>query len=161
MGMNQIPMTFEQIQFIMGQNPMIKTMVYTLIQNPMLMNQMMNIINVLSYNHLILNQVQNMMNQEMMINNQMMQMMNMMNAMSAMNNESIIYQENKENNFEFKELNENPTITIFFRKKKGPPVMVQCKKKDKVSDAIKKYRLESGDKDETVKFIYNAKALHP
>ena len=43
MGMNQIPMTLEQIQFIMGQNPMIKTMIYTLIQYPMMLNQIANI----------------------------------------------------------------------------------------------------------------------
>ena len=64
----------------------------------MLMNQMMNIINVLNYNPLILNQLKNMMNQEIMMNNQMMQMMNMMNAMNMMNNESIINQGNMDNN---------------------------------------------------------------
>ena len=93
-----------------------------------------------------------------MTNNQMMQIMNMMNSM---NNGPVKYQGNFENNLEDKELNENPPITIIFRKQREPPIMIQFKKKDKVSDAIKKYRLESGDNDYTVKFIYNAKALHP
>ena len=155
MGMNQIPMTFKQIQFIMRQNPMIKTMIYTLIQNPMLMNQMMNIINVLNYNPLILNQITNMMNQEIMMNNQMMQMMNMMNS-GPMINEG-----NMDNNFEIKEQNENSGINIIFRKQLNPPIMIQCRKEDKVSDVIRKYRIESGDNDNKVKFIFNAMILNP
>ena len=164
--MNQIPMTFEKIQLMMGENPMLKAMIYTLIQNPMLMNQIMNIINVLNCDPLILNQVKNMMNQEMvqMMNNQMMQMMNnqMMQMMNTNNNKPIINQGNMETNFEVKEQDENPTINIIFRKQQGiPPLMVKCKKKDKVSDVINKYRLKSGDNDKNAKFIYNAKPLHP
>ena len=32
---------------------------------------------------------------------------------------------------------------------------------DKVSDAIEKYRNDSNDRDQTKKFIFNAKPLHP
>ena len=151
MGMNLSPMTFEEIQYIMGQNPMIKTMIYTLIQNPIVMNQMMNIINVLIYNPLILNQIKSMMNQEIFMNNQMMNMMN--NQMMNMMNNQMMNQGNLGNNFKDKEVNENPVITIYFRKRDNPPIGIQCHKKDKVSDAIKKYRIESGDDDETVRLF--------
>ena len=167
MGMNLSPMTFEEIQYIMGQNPMIKTMIYTLIQNPIVMNQMMNIINVLNYNPLILNQIKSMMNQELFMNNQMMnmmnnQMMNMMNnqMMNMMNNQ-MMNQGNLGNNFKDKEVNENPVITIYFRKRDNPPIGIQCHKKDKVSDAIRKYRIKINDFDKSKKFIYNSIPLNP
>ena len=41
-----------------------------------------------------------------------------------------------------------------------PPLMIQCMPNEQVSDVIKKYRLKSGDKDTTKKFIYNAKNLN-
>ena len=107
-GMNQNQLTFEQIQLTMAQNPMIKQIIYTLIQNPMMMNQVMNIINVLNYNPVILNQMQNMMTQEMMINNQLVQMMNMMSTMS----QSMM---NDKPEPEFKYQSEN--IIIFFKKR--------------------------------------------
>ena len=154
MGMNPSPMTFEQIKYIMEQNPVIKTMIYTLIQNPMVMNQMMNIINVLNYNSLILNQIKSMMNQEKIMNNQMMNMMDM-------DNNEMLNQGNMYNNFKVKKVNENEVLNVFFRKRDHRPIRIQFNKKDRVSDAIKKYRIESGDQDEDIKFIFNARQLHP
>ena len=119
---------------------------------------MMNIINVLNYNPLILNQIKIMMNQEIMMNNQIMQMMNMMNNM---NSYTKINQENMDNNFEVKKPNENPSIQIIFRKQSNRPISIKCGLNEKVSDIINKYREESGDYDDAIKFIYNAKALHP
>ena len=156
MGMNQLPMTYDQITFIMNQNPMIKNMVYTLIKNPRIMNQMMNIINVLYYNPLILEQIKNSMTQEFMMNNQMLNMMN------AMNNERMMMMNNRMmNNFEDKQQNDFSPMAIYFRKGDEEPVIIQCLSTDKVSEVIERYRKKSGDNDDTLKFIYNTHVLNP
>jgi hypothetical protein len=41
------------------------------------------------------------------------------------------------------------------------PIMVQCMPDEKVSEVIEKYRSKSGDRDQTKKFIFNAKNLAP
>ena len=53
-------------------------------------------------------------------------------------------------------------IRIIFRNiyKNEPPTVIQCSLKEKVFEAIEKYRVESGDY-ESDKFIYNAKVLNP
>ena len=154
MGMNQLPMTYDQITLIMNQNPMIKNMVYTLIQNPMIMNQMMNIINVLYYNPLILNQIKNSMNQEIMLNNQMLNMMNQMSNEINLNQRMM-------NNFEDKQQNDISSITLYFKKADNETIAVQCCSTDKVSDVIERYRKKSGDNDDNLKFIYNSRRLNP
>ena len=78
-----------------------------------------------------------------------------------MNSGPMINEGNMDNNFEIKEQNENSTINIIFRKQKNPSIYIQCRKEDKVSDVIRKYRIESGDNDNTVKFIFNAMILNP
>ena len=70
-----------------------------------------------------------------------------------MMNNVMINKGNMDNNFNVKEINENPEITIYVRKRDNPTIMIKCSKKDKVSDAIKKYRIESGDDDETVRLF--------
>ena len=40
-----------------------------------------------------------------------------------------------------------------------PPLNIQCKESDMVSDLIQKYRNKTGDNNTTKKFIYNAKNL--
>ena len=40
------------------------------------------------------------------------------------------------------------------------PIMIQCTPNDKVSDIIEKYRNKANDRDETKKFIFNAKNLN-
>ena len=52
----------------MEQNPMIKNMIYTYIQNPFIMNQVMNIINILNNNILILNQIKAYLSNELSLN---------------------------------------------------------------------------------------------
>ena len=55
-------------------------------------------------------------------------------------------------------------VNIWFRKnsyENKKPILVVARIKDKVSQIIEKYRKESNDYDETIKFIFNAKALHP
>ena len=150
MGMNQLPMNYDEIKSIMNQNPMIKNMVYTLIKNPMIMNQMMNIINVLYYNPLLLEQIKNSMTQEIMMNNQMLNMMNGMNNGGMMNN------------FEDKQENKN-YITLKVRNsfKSENPIILKCNSTDKVSTIIEKYRKESGDDEYTLKLVYNSSFLNP
>ena len=42
----------------------------------------------------------------------------------------------------------------------GAPIMIQCTPNDKVSDIIEKYRNKANDRDDTKKFIFNAKNLN-
>ena len=62
---------------------------------------------------------------------------------------------------------ENPTgMSIIFRasgaggEQNRPPITIQCLGDEKVADIIKKYRIKADDKDESKKFIFNAKALN-
>ena len=53
---------------------------------------------------------------------------------------------------------------IIFRKsgavgQASNPIMVQCMPDEKVSEVIEKYRRESGDRDPTKKFIFNARPI--
>ena len=41
------------------------------------------------------------------------------------------------------------------------PIMVQCMPNDRVADVIEKYRNKANDRDDTKKFIFNAKNLAP
>ena len=74
-GMNQSSMNSIQIMNVLNQNPMLKMMTYSLIQNPMIMNQMINILNSLFYNSMLMNEIKNLMNQELYMNNLMMNYM--------------------------------------------------------------------------------------
>ena len=142
LGFNQNMMTFEQIKYLMKQNPMFYSLVFECVQNPVIMNQAMNKINTLYYNPLILNQCKNLIDQK---------MLNMMNMMNMMN-------KGINNNFN------KSMVTIYFRRsgpQQKPPIVIQCCLHDKVSNAIEKYRKESGDYEEEEKFIFNAKALYP
>ena len=47
------------------------------------------------------------------------------------------------------------------KKKEIPLLTVQCFPDEKVSDIIQIYRMKSGDRDETKKFIYSRKVLNP
>ena len=38
---------------------------------------------------------------------------------------------------------------------------IQCNQEEKVSELIQKYRIKSGNYDQNIKFIYNAKNLNP
>ena len=56
-------------------------------------------------------------------------------------------------------------ITIIFRTSgqnapQQPPISIQCMPDDKVSTAIEKYRNKANDRDDTKKFIFNAKNLN-
>ena len=60
--------------------------------------------------------------------------------------------------------NTNTELCVIFRASgvEGlPPEMVTFKSEDKVSKIIERYRRQSGDKDLSKKFIFNAMALNP
>ena len=105
-------------------------------------------------------QMQQMMQQQMMqqqmMEQQMQQQMMQMQMLQAQ-------QEAEMHNILNKNI--NTEITVIFRAHEvegaTPPEMVECKLGDKVSKIIERYRRQSGDKDLSKKFIFNAKALHP
>ena len=153
MGMNLNPMTLEQINNIMNQNPILKPLIYSCIQDPILMNQVINILNVLNYNPLIMNQMRMQISQEMMNMNMMMFNNQMMN------------QRMEVNNFEDKQKNEGSEILINFRRNnptfEKQLIKIYANPEDRVSTIIKKYRKEGNDYDEDRRFIFNARILYP
>ena len=154
--MNSCPMTSMEIIKMINNYPMMKCIVYTLIQNPMMMNPLTNIINNFIYNPETLTQIKNYMNQDLNMMNFSFQNINMINAIN--NSSSPMNQMTTT-------IKKIEPITIFFRKNDRDvnerDITVQCLPNEKVSDAINKYRQECGDFDQTKKFIYNAKPLHP
>ena len=61
---------------------------------------------------------------------------------------------------------ENQIIHVTFRAagpdgRVLPPMVIPCMPSDKVSDIIEKYRNKANDRDDTKKFIFNAKNLAP
>ena len=103
-----------------------------------------------------------------MMNQMMMNNMNNMNQMAMQN-----MMANNQNNAPSDSTsqasisqNNSQGINVIFRASGAqannqPPVMVQCMPDDKVSDIIKRYQNKSGDRDDSKKFIFNAKNLVP
>ncbi len=153
---NNGPMNANQIMHILNQNPLMKSITYSLIQNPMIISQMMNIINSLYNNPLLMNEIKNNMNQE----NIMMNMMNMNMGFSLnMNNTINPMANNVVNNMEKQE-----TISIILHKgehgeRKLCPLV--CKLDEKMSSVMENYRRLYNDKDKNIKFIFNAKVINP
>ncbi len=158
MDMNQM----QQLMNNMGMNNM----------GNMDMNQMQQLMNQMGMN--------NMTNTQMMNNPQMQMLMNQMQmgmGMGNMNNAAQMMtnlQNNMANNMVNNNDNNNQDnqnnvggISVIFRvsgaqgQAQIPPVMIQCLSNEKVSEVIKKYRIKSGDNEETKKFIFNAKNLSP
>ena len=178
--MNQMmPMMDENKMFsmqIMGdlnQNPILKNMVSSLIFNPFLIEKMINILTILKYNPSVRNQIQSNLNLQLSpLNYQRInQNLNMnINPMvkpnyniSAPNQMMNVDSMNKPKESEDSQINNY--ISVVFRKsgedtKIYPPIMMQCNKNEKVSDLIERYRIKSGDRDLSERFIYNAKDLN-
>ena len=138
------------------------------------MQQMQQMMNQMGMN--------NMSNTQMMNNPQMQMLMNQMQmgmGMGNMNNAAQMMANlqnnmgnvgnNNDNNNQNNQDNQNNSggISVIFRvsgaqgQAQIPPVMIQCLSNEKVSEVIKKYRIKSGDNEETKKFIFNAKNLAP
>ncbi len=153
--MNPLPMNSIQIMNTLNQNQIMKMMIYTLIQDPLMMSQMNNILNTLIYNQTIMNEIKNMLNFEMNMmhmNNQMNMMnMNMMNINNQMN----MIDEN---------INEDDIQIIFdIPEFDGLErnIVISCKYSEKIEDIIKRYRIKSLDDDVNEKFIFNRHSLNP
>ena len=138
--MIQNPMSSQQIMYILNQNPIMKTMINTLIQNPLMMQQMNNILNILIYNQTIMNELKNVLNLEM--------NMNMNNQINMITN-NIMEEESIQIIFERLDKQDKQNITV------------QCRPSEKFADVIKRYRNKSLDNEEKEKFIYNLYSLNP
>ena len=147
-GMIQGSMNFDQIMNILNQNQMMKMMVFTLIQNPMMMNTMMNIMNSLIYNSFLFEQIKNIMNQE----------LNQMNFMN-MNNQNLNMINNMNN--PINNIKEKKITLIFQKSGYLKKTFVNCYLNDKISNIIEKYRELSDDQDKELKFLFNARTINP
>ena len=163
-----------QIMDELNQNPILKNMVSSLIFNNFLIEKMIYILTILKYNPSVRNQIQSNLNLQLSpLNNQgMNQNLNMnINPMvkpnyniSAPNQMMNVDSMNKPK--ESEDSQKDNYIAVIFRQSgakindKIPPITIQCNKNEKVSDLIEKYRIKSGDRDLSKKFIYNAKPLN-
>ena len=157
--MNPLPMNSIQIMNTLNQNQIMKMMIYTLIQDPLMMSQMNNILNTLIYNQTIMNEIKNMLNFEM----NMMHMNNQMNMMN-MNNQMNMMNINNQMNMINKNINEDDIQIIFdIPEFDGLErnIVISCKYSEKIEDIIKRYRIKSLDDDVNEKFIFNRHSLNP
>ena len=150
---------------------MMKIMRYTLIQDQMMMNQMINILNSLVYNPMLLNEMKNFMNQDLnmmnmnnIMNNNMMNMININKIMEQMtNNMNNIMNVNNMKNIKMDEIKNNDLdnmISVVFIKRSWR-TSVLCRLDDKISDIIQRYRNKTLDNDEPLYFYNNARRLKP
>lgn len=104
-----------------------------------------------------MNNLQNQMFNQMMANNNQMSNMKQMAAIMQQMNEM-----NKVNipNESASSQGINVVFRVSGKQANGmPPLNIQCKESDMVSNLIQRYRSKTGDVDTTKKFIYNAKNL--
>ena len=94
--------------------------------------------------------------------------MNQMAALMQMNNSN---QNNQNSNQATSQTSSTPSnnsssgINVVFRVsgpggQGRPPLSIQCMPDEKVKEVIQRYRIKSGDNDQTKKFIFNAKNLN-
>ena len=190
LGMNS-PMNANQIMNLLNQNPLMKSITYSLIQYPLIINQMLSIINSLAYNPSLMNEIRNKMSQDlnmmnmnnMNLNNMNMNNMNNMNLnnmnmnnmnkmnLKNMNNMGFINMNNMmnpmmnpimKNDFNFNQETKSEEITVYFDNREiDKRLPITCQTKEKVSELIERYRRTYNDNNKKIKFIYNAKILHP
>ena len=140
MDENQI--TLFQIMMELDQNPELKSMVATSVQNPLLEDKMLNILNKIKFNPIIRNQLMMKINpeQNLMNNQQQYSMMNFMKVSENINDENNLL-------INFK---------IYTKEGEYHEFKVKCTKNEKVSDIIERYRNMTGDTDKEIRFIINA-----
>ena len=140
MDENQI--TLFQIMMELDQNPELKSMVATSVQNPLLEDKMLNILNKIKFNPIIRNQLMMKINpeQNLMNNQQQYSMMNFMKVSENINDENNLF-------INFK---------IYTKEGEYHEFKVKCTKNEKVSDIIERYRNMTGDTDKEIRFIINA-----
>ena len=112
------------------------------------MNNMNNFFNPLLNPNFNYNQYQQILQQQMMQFQQAMQQQEMMMRQQMENIQ--------------KEQNQNSEISVlFYRRGFDRPIEIRCSLKDKCSDIFRKYKNLATKMNDTVKFIFNAKALPP
>ena len=130
------------------------------IKNNIIMNQMPNNNNMNNMNNFfnpLLNPNFNYNQYQQILQQQMMQFQ------QAMQQQEMIMRQQMEN-FQ-KEQNQNSEIIVIFRRggfdRFNKPIEIRCSLKDKCSDIFRKYKNLATKMNDTVKFIFNAKALPP
>ncbi len=126
------------------------------IKNNIIMNQMPNNNNMNNMNNFfnpLLNPNFNYNQYQQILQQQMMQFQ------QAMQQQEMIMRQQMEN-FQ-KEQNQNLEIIVIFRRGNDRPIKIRCSLKDKCSDIIQKYKNLAMVESDTLKFIFNAQALHP
>ena len=141
LGMNPCPMTSIQIMNILNQNPKMKNMTSMLIQDPLMMNQMMSIMNSLFYNPTMMNEIKNFIVQDNMKNE---------NFGLGMNNLGQLYQNGSIN-----------IIFLLYANNGEHKIYINCNKKEKISSVIQKYRDKANDYSEHRRFVFNSRILNP
>ena len=165
-----------QIMDDLNQYPILKTMISCIIENTILIEKLQNILSLLKFNPLVRSHIKSNLNfqvpfpmnnqkmdpNQMIFPNQMMLPNQMMNPNLMMNPNQTMLPNQK---FFESQSNENEYINVTFRtnsdKGKNSQITIQCSINEKVSDLIEKYRNETGDRDNSKKFIYDARALNP
>ena len=170
MGMNQDMMNNQMMSQVsqnqnmgnMGMNN--QNMMNMSMNNQNMMNMPMNNQNMMNQMNPNMMGMMNQMNQNMMgmmnqmsqnmMMNQMMQMQQMMaNANNAQN-------QGNTSNTDTSNTYGGKTVIFRVSGEDKDPISVQCTDDDKISEVIEKYRAKSGDRDQTKRFIFNAKELN-
>jgi hypothetical protein len=115
-----------------------------LMMDPSMMSQM-------KINNIPTNQMDSLME----MNNQMMTSMNLMGE-NMMN-----YQNNNSNDKGNQEIFDNKICLMFKEFDNFPGISILCDKDEKVSEAIRRYRIKSNDNNPKTRFIFNSKKLNP
>ena len=122
--------------------------------------------NNMGMNNMGMNMGMNNMGMNMGMNMPMQQMTNIMNQMNQMfmGQNQGNGQSTQNNNQNVDESNNQNQITLKFIKnnqnQSKRETAVQCLSNEKLSDVVEKYRAKTGDKEQNLKFIHNAKKLN-
>ena len=111
------------------------------------MNNMNNFFNPLLNPNFNYNQYQQILQQQ------------MMQFQQAMQQQEMIMRQQMENIQKIQ--NQNSEINVIFRRDPENQIIIKCSLKDKCSDIIQKYKNLATKMSNTLKFIFNARPLHP
>ena len=141
-----------------NQNDMIYPMMN---QNNFQMGQMNQMSPMMNLNNTQMMNTMNPMFQQQLMQQQMAQQTTQQQKMQIMQN-ILNGKSNQEENFTSPNSYFQPhKLSVLFRGDGITSSMIQCLPEDKISSLIDKYRNKTGDKDETKKFLFNAKSLNP
>ncbi len=145
-------MDMNQMDSPMMNNPIMNQMDSSIMNKNLTMHQMdSSIMNILKINNILKNQMDSLMES----NNQMMMGMNLKGE-NMMN-----YQNNNSNDKGNQEIFDNKICLNFKQFNNFPGTTILCDRDEKVSDAIRKYRIKSKNNNPKTRFIFNSKSLNP